>query len=70
VHGLNIAWMPDIVAEIFHGFTESIQVIASIKPWPLSSSFFPFHNLPFTLPFILYSLRYWKNCEVKQKINE
>jgi uncharacterized membrane protein len=62
--------MPDIVAEIFHGFIESIQVIASITPWPLSFSSFSFHNLPFTLPFILHSLRYWKNCEVKLKINE
>jgi hypothetical protein len=32
VHGSNIAWMPNIVAEILRGFTESIQVIASVKP--------------------------------------
>jgi hypothetical protein len=70
VHTSNIALMPDTVAEIFHGFTESIQVVASIKPWLLSSSFFPFHNLPFTLPFKVHNLRYWEKCKVKHKINE
>jgi hypothetical protein len=52
---LNLVWRPAILTKVFVGFSRALQtdveIVPQIRPWPLSSTFFPINYLLIILPF-------------------